>query len=78
VRVRLWGDNTGQGLPKEPRTELVSLEVDGKPAEPRAVSTKDDRYFIHQVSTPGSHHAVARVKILSNGAVKVLEKRWTS
>lgn len=77
LRIRLWQQNTGQGLPREPRTELVSLQIDGSPVEPKVIETKADRYFLHWLEDkPGAHQAAARVRVLETGEIKPFSIGW--
>jgi hypothetical protein len=70
LRLRLWAENTTQGLPREPRAELVELRVDGRPVSPALVESRADRYFLLALAdTPGEHRAEARVRVLETGAV---------
>ena len=64
IRLRLWADNTGQGVPRAARTELVSLEIDGRQTAMREVSTANDRYLIAPAPA-GSRRVSARVRALS-------------
>jgi hypothetical protein len=65
VRLRLWADNTGQGTPRAPRTELVSLQIDGRDVTPREVASANDRYLICPAPA-GARQAVARVRALES------------
>jgi hypothetical protein len=71
VRLRLWADNTGQGVPRAPRTELVSLEIDGRQKAMREVSTANDRYLIAPAPA-GSRGVSARVRVLESKKEVVL------
>ncbi|MCA1685777.1 MAG: terpene cyclase/mutase family protein [Planctomycetia bacterium] len=77
LRVRCAWENTAQGLPKRPITELVRLSVDGMDVAPTLVSKgKGDgtplRDHYHQYHLPavppGRHTATAVVRTLAAGA----------
>lgn len=78
LRLRLWQENTGQGLPREPRTELVRLRVDGREVTPQLVETRSDRYYLHHApDQPGAHRAEADIRILASGAITTASAQWT-
>ncbi len=69
IRVRLQWENTTQGKPKTPRTELVRLLLDGMEVATEHVSPGPkgrplDDYYIYNIAelTPGEHVAAAVVK----------------
>lgn len=76
LRIRLWADNTGQGLPRDPRAELLSLVLDGQTVQPVSRDSREDRYWIVEGLPSGKHTARATVKILSSGDKKSVEKSW--
>jgi hypothetical protein len=76
LRIRLWADNNGQGLPKQPRAELVSLEIDGTTVSPEFHESRDDRYWLLSGLRDGEHHARATVSILHTGETRTVEKSW--
>lgn len=76
LRVRCAWENTTQGLPKTPLTELVKLSVDGTEVAPELVAKKQPRGaayldYYHQYAlanpAPGRHTATAVVKQLESG-----------
>lgn len=67
VRLRLWADNSNQALPKDPRSELISLEIDGNKVTPKEVNTNNDRYLIHHMEAAGARRAVAHVRVKATG-----------
>jgi hypothetical protein len=71
VRIRLWADNTGQGVPRAPRAELVSLQIDERESVPREVATQNDRYLICP-APPGARRVTARVRALDSRKETVL------
>lgn len=77
LRLRLWHENTGQALPREPRTELVRLRVDGAPVEPKLVETRSDRYFLCPApDTGGAHRAEAEIRLLASGKITTVATAW--
>ncbi|MGE5568151.1 MAG: prenyltransferase/squalene oxidase repeat-containing protein [Rhodospirillales bacterium] len=77
LRLRLWQDNTGAGIPRQPRTELVELTLDGKRVEPDLKESKADRYYLYTFpAEPGRHTAEARVRILESGNVVTISTTW--
>jgi hypothetical protein len=74
VRIRLWADNTGQGVPRTPRAELAALEVDGREVIPNAVSAQNDRYLIYAIPDAAARRATARVRALETGKETILPK----
>ena len=72
LRIRLWADNTGQGVPRTPRAELVSLKVDDREVTPNAVSAPTDRYLIYAIPDSGARRATARVRALGTGKETIL------
>ena len=77
LRLRLWAENTTAGLPREPRTELVELRVDGKPAAPVLVETKNDRYYrLVLEDIAGEHRAEAQVRLLDSGRIVSVSNSW--
>ena len=75
VRVRLWQDNNGQGLPVQPRTELISLQVNGRLAEAEERKAKNDRYFLYHAAASADIHAEAQVRVLETGEVVAVRAR---
>jgi hypothetical protein len=71
VRIRLWADNTGQGVPRTPRAELVSLQFDGRDAAPREVAAQNDRYLICPAPA-GARQVSARVRAIESGKETLL------
>ncbi len=79
IRVRCAWQNTTQGLPKKPLTELVKLMVAGKQVEPEHVIRRrpndaiEDDYFLYKwVEAPaGKHTASATVRNIATG-----EESW--
>lgn len=67
IRLRLLGNNTGQGKPQEPLADLVSLEIDGARVEPHLVSTANDRYYLHTAMKASAREAVATVRLVDSG-----------
>jgi len=77
LRLRLWSENTGAGLPQEPRAELIELRVDGRAVQPQLFQTKDDRYHLAALDdSPGAHTAAARVRLVDSGRETTVESRW--
>lgn len=77
LRLRLWAENTTAGHPREPRTELVELRVDGKPAAPVLVETKNDRYYrLVLEDIAGEHRAEAQVRLLDSGRIVSVANSW--
>jgi hypothetical protein len=74
VRVRLWQDNTGQGIPRAPRAELVELRINGGRVSPQLVETRNDRYFLAKAAATGD--AEADVRLLDSG--KTISLRATA
>jgi hypothetical protein len=77
IRVRCAWENTGQGLPKNPIAELVTLAVDGTVVTPSLVAKKrpggtalTDHYHLYQLHRPttGKHTATAVVRTVGTGA----------
>jgi hypothetical protein len=77
VRVRCAWENTTQGLPRTPITELVRLTVDGRAVSPTLVARKrgggpayEDHYHSHHLAdpAPGKHTAEAVVRVIETGA----------
>ena len=73
LRVRCQWENTKQGLPKTPRTELVSLAVDGQRLTPKLVQRKASKGAVwsdvyHLAELPelraGRHTVEAKVREL--------------
>ena len=78
IRVRCAWENTPQGLPRKPITELVTLTVDGAAVAPVLVATKRrrgallaDHYHRFDLAdpAPGPHFAEAVVRTV-NGKVE--------
>jgi hypothetical protein len=68
VRLRLRfsaGRSPTRALQQEPETELVSLQVDGKPVESRPVVMPHDRYLVYEMPE-GGKEAVAVVRDLAS------------
>jgi hypothetical protein len=77
LRLRLWQENTGRGVPDEPRAELLGLTVDGRPAEPHLEETKQDRYYLAALEeAPGDHEAEARLRLLGDGREVRVRTAW--
>ncbi|MFN7939649.1 MAG: prenyltransferase/squalene oxidase repeat-containing protein [Bryobacteraceae bacterium] len=77
LRLRLWHENTGQALPREPRAELLRMTVDGKSVSPVLRETRDDRFYLHPLAdTPGSHRAEAVVRELESGRTTTVAATW--
>jgi hypothetical protein len=77
LRLRLWAENTTQGLPREARTELVALRVDGRVVRPELRESREDRYFLFEFAdAPGAHRAEAEVRVLESGRVVRLATEW--
>jgi prenyltransferase beta subunit len=72
LRVRLAWENTTQGLPKRPLSELTSLTLDGAPVEPKLVERKQpngaraDHYHLFHIANPpaGKHTTTATARLL--------------
>ena len=73
LRVRCAWENTTQGLPKSPITELIKLTVDGAEVSPKLVATKaprgpafQDHYHQFHLPNPapGKHTATALIRVL--------------
>ena len=70
VRVRCCWGNTGKGLPKKRKVELIRLEIDGREASTELVAPEaqwgayKDHYHYHHLSdpAPGHHSATAMVR----------------
>lgn len=78
LRLRLWQENTGQALPREPRAELVRLSIDGHAVEPKLVETRNDRYFLCPAAdTPGAHRAEAGIRLLASGRITTVTTTWS-
>ncbi len=74
IRVRTAWENTAQGLPKKPITELVRLSADGAEVSPTLVAKKrpggavlEDHYHQFHIAdpAPGRHTATARVRCVA-------------
>lgn len=77
LRLRLWHENTGQALPREPRAELVQMRVDGNTVTPSLTATNDDRYHLFALpESPGAHRAEAEVRELQSGRTTTLTTSW--
>lgn len=77
LRLRLWQDNSPQGHPLQPRTELKELRVDGKRVEPALQESKLDRYFlVPWRREPGDHRADAEVRLLDSGGTAITSVSW--
>jgi hypothetical protein len=77
IRVRCAWENTTQGQPKKPITELLTLTVDGKDVTPTLVAKKaangrgfEDHYHAFHVAEPaaGKHTARAVVRAVETKA----------
>jgi hypothetical protein len=77
LRVRCAWENTAQGLPRKPITELLRLIVDGQEVGTALVARKSptgvafqDHYYQHHLADPGPGRHVARavVRHLDSGA----------
>ncbi len=75
LRVRCAWENTAQGLPKNPLSELVRLRVDGREVAPDLVERKrsngqrEDHYhrWVATGLAPGRHVATVVVRVLATG-----------
>jgi len=76
LRVRCAWENTTQGLPKKPLSELVSLTLDNQPVTPTLVAPRQprgpaflDHHHRHHITTPqpGRRTATAEVRVLATG-----------
>jgi hypothetical protein len=75
IRIRCAFQNTTQGLPKKPLTELVKMMVAGKQVEPQHVNRRrpnnaieDDYYLYHWPDPPaGRYTASATVRNIATG-----------
>lgn len=76
IRVRCAWENTAQGLPKEPITELVRLIIDGKSVSPTQIvnrnpnnNTIQDHYHQFHLVSPesGKHTVEAVVRMIETG-----------
>jgi hypothetical protein len=77
LRVRLWSENSGAGIPQHPRAELIELTVDGRRVEAQSHEAKDDRYRIVTLGDePGVHTARARVRLLGSNRETTVETKW--
>lgn len=77
IRLRLWQENTGQALPREPRAELVRMTVDGVVVSPVLKESRDDRFYLHTLAdTPGVHRAEAVVRELESGRTSTFSTDW--
>jgi hypothetical protein len=77
LRVRLRGENSGQGLPQAPRSELVELRVNGRTVQSKADESKHDRYYLVDLpDAPGEHRAEASVRLLDTGRIVNVEQQW--
>ena len=73
LRIRRGWQNTAQGMPKAPSAELVSVTVDGQPAEPKQVRVApaggknapariaDEYYLVPLADLPPGKHAATVV-----------------
>ena len=76
IRIRCAWENTAQGLPKKPLTELVALKLDGDLVKPELIAHRrangvfEDHYHLLQLSklSSGTHTATATVRQLADGA----------
>lgn len=77
IRVRCAWENTTQGLPKQPITELVKLTVDGTDVVPKLVNTRaargkalaDHYHGFHLADpAPGRHTVAAVVRVIASQA----------
>lgn len=77
VRVRCAWENTAQGLPRNPITELVKLTLDGAdvtptlvaPRAPRGQGVSDHYHVLHlSAPVPGKHAVTAVVRRVDTGA----------
>jgi hypothetical protein len=77
LRLRLWQENTGRGVPAEPHAELLGLTVDGRKVEPGLVESAEDRYYLAALDdAPGEHAAEARLRIISSGRETSVRTDW--
>jgi hypothetical protein len=77
LRLRLWQENTGQALPREPRAELVRMRVDGQTVAPALTETNDDRFYLLALpDAPGAHRAEAEVRELQSGRITTVSTSW--
>jgi hypothetical protein len=77
LRVRLWCENSGAGIPQQPRAELIELTVDGQRTTPETYEAKDDRYHLLALDDrPGAHTARARIRLLGTDRETTVETKW--
>ena len=78
LRVRCAWENTAQGLPKAPLSELVRLTVDGREVRPSVVERRrpngqrEDHYHLHLLPAaepPAGHEATVVVRDTATGAL---------
>jgi hypothetical protein len=83
--VRCAWENTTQGLPKKPITELVGLTVNGAEVSPELVvvagrapnSTKDHYHRFHLPElSPGNYRATVQARVLSTGEIVSREVKF--
>jgi hypothetical protein len=78
LRLRLWAENSGRGTPQQPRAELIDIHVDGRVVTPTLHESADDRYYLVQLDdSPGTHKALARIRLLDTGTAVSAEQSWT-
>jgi hypothetical protein len=78
LRLRLWQENTGRGVPDEPRAALLELTVDGRKVEPQLVESPQDRYYLAALEeAPGEHAAEARIRLAGSGREVSVKASWT-
>jgi hypothetical protein len=80
LRVRLWAENNGQGLPQQDQAELLALRLDGRAvALPAPVRSREDRYYLLPLPDDSAPHwAEADVRLLAGGAITTLSRRWNT
>ncbi|MEO6923948.1 MAG: prenyltransferase/squalene oxidase repeat-containing protein, partial [Acidobacteriaceae bacterium] len=64
LRLRYTGGSPTSSLQKDPQSELVSLQIDGKSVEPRSVIKEHDRYLIYDLVGADAQQVVAVVRDL--------------
>jgi hypothetical protein len=71
LRVRCWFHTRPAGVPRDAVTELLRLEVDGRPVAPEHVEKTGDIYEYYHLSADRSmrHTAAATVRMILTGEV---------
>ena len=70
LRVRCWYNTRPAGVPREPVTELVSLEVDGRKVAPQHVEKAGDIYEYWHVPAGEAIEAAATVRMKATGRIE--------